>query len=405
MDALELGLLFSRRLLGIHTESMPLNRLELDAFSQNHLFKPLIKIRNDLPKIAADLNSRDIVHVVDPLGVRVSLVHTGECLCVFGPFITETRSTNDLKRLSSEIRLSEDHLEAFQLFINGLSHLTINSISYATHTLLQGIYGSNSSAKVYYVNQNEPKYTRLQAESAGSPVTTMPQQLFANVIRSSENIGLLYRLEATLADQMMNGQTANALGTLQQIESIYQHGVQGTQDLEYMKINTTALCTMMRLKSIQAGVQPIIAETRARYFLSLIRSALSPDAISNLRKYMLAQFCDLIRKEKLSTLSPKIRQIVQFIMSDLSGDLRAENLAAQVDLSANYLSTSFKKELNQPLSTFIREKRMESAAQFLRYTNLSIHDVATCVGITDFSYFAKVFKDKYGVSPSAYRNQ
>lgn len=405
MEKLEFGLLFTQRLLQVHAESTSFIYPNLDSYSADHLFAPLIRKRNYLLTVIESMSDRDIVHVTDPLGIRTSLVRIGDDLCLIGPYVTEVPKLADMKKRFQEADIKEDHLDAFQEYVAHVPQQSIDNIAYATHTLMQGIVGENSQAIVYYVNLHESKSVRLLAEAAGAPVTTMPQQLYTNVITSEDNVSLLYQLETSLADQMANSQTAKALKTLSHIEAIYRYGAKSEADLDTMKINSAVLCTQMRLNAIWAGVLPALAEIRARYFLSLIKLAVSTDEITQLRRYMLAQFCDLIRKEKLDSLSPKIRQIVQFIMADLSGDLNIENLAAQVNISPNYLSSCFKKEMNQSLSVYIRDKRLESAAQFLAYTNMPIHDVAVCVGFSDFSYFAKTFREKYGMTPTKYRSQ
>ena len=403
MDPIDLGLLFIQRLLNIHTERTSAIAPQLKSFSDQHLFDPLVRKRDYLSIIAQGMQDRDIYHLTDPLGVHVSMVRIGDELCLLGPYVTETISPSELKKRFAEIRLNEKHLTAFQNYVITLSFLAQDAMEPATHTLLQGAVGMNSHALVYYVNLNESAYTRLQAEAAGTPVSSMPQQVYENIVTANENISLFYQLETTLAEQMTNGQTVEALATLDRINALHHHTPQ-EESLDTVRLDSAVFCSQMRQTAIRAGVLPTVAEIRTRYFLTLIRTATSLDEAKSVRRIMLAQFCDLIRKERLGSLSPKIRQIVQFVMEDLSGDLSVDTLAAQVDLSPNYLSACFKRELGQSLSSFIRDKRLESAAHFLSFTNMPIHDISVCVGITDFSYFTKLFREKYGETPSVYRH-
>ncbi len=403
MEPIALGLLFIHRLLQIHTEQISALHPMLDTFKEQYMFGPLIQKRDDLSLVLQEMKDRNICHFTGPLDVRLCLVRISDTICLLGPYITESLSTAEIKKRFDEIGLDEKHIPAFQAYLQKLPLLSIDNLYFASHTLLQGVVGLNSEAVVYYVNLNESASTRLQAESAGTPITPMPRQLYASVVTADENINLLYELETTLAEQMLNSQTDNSLTTLRHMESVYRHSLKDENELELMKEFSVILCTKMRQTAIQAGVHPTLAEVRMRYFCALIRSTTSAKSLSQLRKEMLAQFCDLIRKEKLGSLSPNIRQVVQLIMADLSGNLNVETLAAQVNLSPNYLSSCFKKEMNQSLSSYIRDKRIDAATQFITYTNMPIHDIATCVGITDFSYFTKIFKQKYGVTPSVYR--
>ena len=52
---------------------------------------------------------------------------------------------------------------------------------------------------------------------------------------------------------------------------------------------------------------------------------------------------------------------------------------------------------------FIREMRIKRAAQLLEERQYNITEVTYMVGMNDSRYFAKCFKNTYGVTPSEYR--
>ncbi len=51
----------------------------------------------------------------------------------------------------------------------------------------------------------------------------------------------------------------------------------------------------------------------------------------------------------------------------------------------------------------LQEKRLQKAAILLRTTSLSIGDIILSVGYENTSYFFRIFREKYGMSPSIYR--
>lgn len=403
MNPIDLGLLFVTRLLKIHTERTSATSPQLKTFINQHLFAPLIKKHNYISTILQDLKDRDIYHLTDPLGVQVSLLRIGDDICVLGPYITDAPSNSKLKKRFSDIGLDEKHLSAFKDYVLTLPFLIIDSIYFASHTLMQGAVGLNSKAIVYYVDLNESTATRLQAESAGIPVSAMPQRVYETVVTADDNINQYYQVETTLIEQMASGQTANAVISLNRMSALRDSRTH-EKTLDSDRMDAAFLCALMRQAVIKAGVLPVQAEIKSRYFLKLIRKTDSFEALNQVVKDMLSQFCDMIRKEQMSSLSPKVRQVVQLVMADLSGQLDVVTLAAQVGLSPNYLSATFKKEMGQTFSSYVRDKRLESAVHFLKYTNMSIHDIAICVGIKDFSYFTKMFREKYGVTPTEYRH-
>ena len=56
-------------------------------------------------------------------------------------------------------------------------------------------------------------------------------------------------------------------------------------------------------------------------------------------------------------------------------------------------------------NSFISEVRLKKAAQLLRIDGLSVTEVMYAVGYNHKSYFSKLFKNTFGVSPRAYAQQ
>ena len=86
----------------------------------------------------------------------------------------------------------------------------------------------------------------------------------------------------------------------------------------------------------------------------------------------------------------------------------SEGIDAMVRLSGKsyeHLSRSIKKYKNVTLSDFVNNIRLNHAANLLKYTNLSITDIAIECGYNNVSYFPTCFKKKYGLSPKKFRQK
>ena len=91
------------------------------------------------------------------------------------------------------------------------------------------------------------------------------------------------------------------------------------------------------------------------------------------------------------------------IDADLSADLSLSKLAQAQNISAGYLSATFKKETGQTVTDYINSERMQLAAHLLKTTTLQVQTVAAHCGILDVQYFSKVFKKYMKKTPKAYR--
>ncbi len=79
-------------------------------------------------------------------------------------------------------------------------------------------------------------------------------------------------------------------------------------------------------------------------------------------------------------------------------------LAEQVHLSANYLSDLLKKETGKNAQDHIHYQLIEEAKIILLHSNATVSEVAYSLGFEYPQYFSKLFKQKTGITPVAFRN-
>lgn len=80
-------------------------------------------------------------------------------------------------------------------------------------------------------------------------------------------------------------------------------------------------------------------------------------------------------------------------------------LAGELNLSVYHLSRLIKQNTGSTFKELLQRKRLNKAVQLLSETRLSISDIIAYVGYDNASYFFRIFKDKYGVSPREYRQR
>ena len=87
----------------------------------------------------------------------------------------------------------------------------------------------------------------------------------------------------------------------------------------------------------------------------------------------------------------------QYISTHLD-NVSVENLCKQFKLSRTTLYDIFRNKTGQGVATFIRNKQLDEAKRLLSETNLSIAEISSKCGFTDYNYFSRVFKKKFGYS-------
>ena len=121
--------------------------------------------------------------------------------------------------------------------------------------------------------------------------------------------------------------------------------------------------------------------------------------------------CSLGVSEKLKSVrNSKSRSLVndaQNIVTDryMEPDLSLDKVCSIMGVSNSYFSSVFKKEVGKSFVTYLTDYRMDIAAGLILDTNEKSYKIAEQVGYLDANYFSYVFKKKFGVSPSKYRNE
>jgi len=100
-----------------------------------------------------------------------------------------------------------------------------------------------------------------------------------------------------------------------------------------------------------------------------------------------------------------IQATLKFIDTHFHKKIRLDDLAYTIGISKYHLSREFKLHIGQTIIDYITDKRLNYAKELLRYSTLSISEIASQCGITHITHFINFFKRKEGSTPLAYRKE
>ncbi len=98
-----------------------------------------------------------------------------------------------------------------------------------------------------------------------------------------------------------------------------------------------------------------------------------------------------------------IKTILDYIEANYMRTITIDDLAECVDLSKHYFMRFFKKYMGTTCIEYINDYRLNIATNLLLTTGMQITEVASRIGITNLSYFNRIFKKKYNMTPKEYR--
>ena len=99
----------------------------------------------------------------------------------------------------------------------------------------------------------------------------------------------------------------------------------------------------------------------------------------------------------------RVKGILSYIHKHFSTRLTVKEIAQSVGISRSECFRCFKRFINKNPVEYINECRLAQAAKLLMETNNTITEIGLVCGFASSSYFGKLFKESYGVSPLQFR--
>ena len=101
---------------------------------------------------------------------------------------------------------------------------------------------------------------------------------------------------------------------------------------------------------------------------------------------------------------PVIENIKSYIEDNLEFDIEISHIAKLFHYNEQYFGRFFKKKTGVSLSNYINSRRIKKAYRLLEDSDDTVLVVANKSGFNSVSYFNRVFKKAYGLTPSECRN-
>ena len=117
----------------------------------------------------------------------------------------------------------------------------------------------------------------------------------------------------------------------------------------------------------------------------------------------LIQECVAIKTAASQSMYPCVNAVIKAIEEFKDKDISLKTLAARLNVSPSYLGTVFKQQTGYYFNDYLTEARIRYAAKLIETTDMKMKDIVDEVGFSSQTYFNRMFKRFFNVSPVAYR--
>lgn len=100
-----------------------------------------------------------------------------------------------------------------------------------------------------------------------------------------------------------------------------------------------------------------------------------------------------------------IARAVQLMEAGFTESIHVEQVAQSVHMSPDWFTKVFERVTGQSPRDYLRALRLDRAKALLMTTSFSVTEIALASGFGDSAYFARVFREETGNTPSHFRSQ
>lgn len=168
----------------------------------------------------------------------------------------------------------------------------------------------------------------------------------------------------------------------------------------------------------ERGGKPCFRSSHLEEYIQLLNSlhqiAASNDYIKDMKIFeKLTALLTLLMEDSWAETDTKkhptgkrnLQDVKDYIDMHFTDKITLDELAEHFYINKFYLTRVFKEQFGMSISQYIMQLRITMAKRNLRFTTLSIEEIAAQCGLEDANYFSRIFRKVEGVAPGEYRRQ
>ena len=161
----------------------------------------------------------------------------------------------------------------------------------------------------------------------------------------------------------------------------------------------TPVLTLRDVIKVESGIRKMLEARNLTLDGQLKRNAGMLEILSD----MILEHTESAETDSSPNIYSYSEYAVRYINNHFSEKIRIQDLADHIGISRSYLVKLMKQETGMSPQEYLIETRMRRASDLLSRTNDPVRVVAAECGYDDALAFSKVFKSRFGLNPTDYR--
>ncbi|MBP3338320.1 MAG: AraC family transcriptional regulator [Lachnospiraceae bacterium] len=185
-----------------------------------------------------------------------------------------------------------------------------------------------------------------------------------------------------------------------------------------LKTTSPDLCNDNYLKPLFLGrikIQPVINDTKIHNLIEEIDELRQSEPFGYqliVKANLLTILFNLLKNYSIhndetynNKSLEKMKTILTYVSVHFKDNISIDDIAKECFYSKSHFMKFFKQNMGISFIKYLNEYRLDIASELLLKSNDNILDIAIKTGFENLSYFNRIFKEKYHISPGVYRKK
>lgn len=181
-------------------------------------------------------------------------------------------------------------------------------------------------------------------------------------------------------------------------------GTMASDTLRQQKNLLICVATLVTRAAIRGGLNREQAFALSDMYIQKAELMTDVLSLTRLNAQMVLDFTKRVAAEKAGIHHSKlIRKARDYVLARIGEGITTEQLAKELGMNRTYLCKLFAEETGLTIHQYVTRIKIEEAKRLMDITPKSIAEIAEYLGFSSQSYFQKVFKKLYGITPGEYQ--
>lgn len=201
-------------------------------------------------------------------------------------------------------------------------------------------------------------------------------------------------------------------GMVDEIENLHYEqysgivGALGPNQLRSLKNSLIILNSMCLRAAISGGLDSETAYSLGELYIKRIENAGSLTDLGKLSQLIKRDYCQRVKRLSAPQIDNLyVLKATEYVQKNIYQKVTATELAGQVGVTPEYLSSLFRQTLKTTIPQYITKQKILEAKKLLRFTDKPLSEIAVLLNFSSQSYFQAQFKKIRGITPAAYREK